>query len=150
MIQAWDWAVSSLERGLTVAQGVAEYRAGGGHIATSDWNYLRARAREAAATSEEAETLPFTDILPESVYSHVDIDYGQKYVGVATVSYRDATTGETVKRHVTVESDYSLSMDAWTDNIVEATVGYNVEGGFAGVSVDRVTFYSPEWMYIPW
>jgi len=149
MMQAWPWAVSSLEQGLTVAQGLAEYRAGGGHIATTDWNYLRARAREAAVSSEQADQFPFTEILPESIYTHVDIDYGQKYVAIADVSYRDPVTGETVTRSVTVESDYSLSMDDWTDAIVETSLTYGVEGGFAGVSVDRVWFYTPEWTHIP-
>ena len=149
MIQAWQWAVSSLEQGMTVAEGLAGYRAGGGHIATTDWNYLRARAREAAFTSEEVETAVPSEIIPESAYTVVDIDYGQKYVAIAEIRYTDAQTGNRVKRHITLESDISLTMDDWVEEIYEAGSVYGVEGGYAGINISSLRFYSPMWTHIP-
>jgi len=149
MVEAWQWAVSSLEQGMTVAEGLASYRAGGGHIATTDWNYIRARAREAASMAEEAQGIIPTEILPESVYTVVDIDYGQKYVAVAEIQYTDAQTGEEVKRHITVESDLALTMEDWQDAIYETGSIYGVEGGYAGIEITSLRFYSPMWTHIP-
>jgi hypothetical protein len=145
MRQAWQYAVSSLDFGLTVAEGVYDYRAGGGHIATTDWNYLRARANEAFRTGEFVAGMPEEAIVPSTAHVDIGWDYEQRYVCEAQISYIDNLTGESVRRNITVESDETMTVDNWTDAITEAGAGYDVQGGSGGVTVEKSHFYRAMW-----
>uniref|UniRef100_A0A6M3JS24 Uncharacterized protein n=1 Tax=viral metagenome TaxID=1070528 RepID=A0A6M3JS24_9ZZZZ len=146
MLGAWQYAVSTIERGMTATSGLDDFRSGGGAIRTSDWYYLAGQARESQATGDIVQGLPFETPIPGSAYTEVDIDYGQKYVTVADLKYVDVATGEIVRRQVTIERDEISTWNDIEDDIEEVGAAYGVVGGAAGVQILRTRFYSARWI----
>jgi len=147
MIDAWRWAVSTIERGLTVREGLSIYRESGFHIATTSWNYLCGKAREAARISGGWERLEPTEILPASAFTEIDIDYERKYVAVAKVRYRSELTGELITKHVTVESDMLMTVDDWKEEIYEVAGAYPDAPAWAFIDIKAVHFHTPSWAW---
>jgi hypothetical protein len=146
MLGAWQYAVSSIERGMTATAGYEDFLGGGGAIRTADWYYLTRLARESQASGDIVQGLPFETPIPSQAYTTVEVDYGQKYVAVADLRYVDVATGEIVRRTVTVESDQVSSWLDIEDDIEEVGAAYGVVGGAAGVEILRTRFYSPRWI----
>jgi len=146
MLGAWQYAVSTIEHGMTATSGLEDFRSGGGSIRTSDWYYLAGQARDAQATGDIVQGLPFETPIPAQAYTTVEVDYGQKYVAVADLRYTDAATGAVKRRTVTVESD---QVSSWLDiesDIQDVGAEYGVVGGAAGIEILRTRFYSPRWI----
>lgn len=145
MLQAWQYAVSSVERGMTATEGYQDYYAGGGAIRTSDWYYLARQARESMATGDVVAGQPWATPIPGQAYTTSGYDYGEKYVTVADVQYFDLETEELVKRTVTVENDELTPWSETEDAIQDVVDRYGVLGGAAGVDIVRARFYTPSW-----
>jgi len=146
MLGAWQYAVSTIERGYTATFGLEDFRSGGGSIRTQDWYYLTGQARESQASGDLVQGLPFETPIPGQAYTTVEIDYGQKYVAVADLRYVDVATGEVMRRTITVENDAIQSWPDIEDAIDDVAAAYGVVGGAAGVEVLRTRFYSPRWI----
>jgi len=146
MLGAWQYAVSTIEHGMTATAGYEDFRAGGGAIRTSDWYYLCGHARDSQASGDLVQGLPFETPIPSQSYTTVETDYGRKYVTVADLRYTEAATGQTVRRTVTIEDD---EVRAWHDiesDIQDVGAEYGVVGGTAGIEILRTRFYSPRWI----
>jgi len=146
MIDAWQYALSSVDRGMTATAGLTDYRSGGGTIRTQDWYSLAGLARETYAQGDLVTGIPFETPIPSQAYTEVEYDYGQKYVTTADVSYIDAASGQVVKRGVTVESDELRTWNEIEAEIAEVVAGYGVLGGQSAVTVTRAEFFSPRWI----
>jgi len=146
MIGAWDYAQSTIARGLTATEGLREYRDGGGSIRNESWYDMTRLARDTVDTGDRVVGQEWETPIPGSVYSVVGDDYGHKYVVVSEVSYTDAATGQTIKRSVTVESDEELSWPDIEDEIRDVVSQYGVEGGFAAIQIGTTNFLSPQWI----
>ena len=146
MLGAWQYAVSTIERGYTATFGLEDFRSGGGSIRTQDWYYLTGQARESQASGDLVQGLPFETPIPGQAYTEVEIDYGQKYVAVADLRYVDVATGEVMRRTITVENDQVQSWPDIEDAIDDVAAAYGVVGGTAGVEILRTRFYSPRWI----
>jgi len=149
MVKAWQYAVSSVERGMTATDGYLDYEAGGGKIRTKDWYYLTREAKGAASRGEIVADLPFEQPIPSSAYTTVDMDYGQKYVVIQTATYTDVKTGERVTRDITLEYDDVETAINIRSDATSTLLAYGVEGGEGGIDFGRATFYTPAWASIP-
>ncbi|MBU1621897.1 MAG: hypothetical protein KJ604_20770 [Gammaproteobacteria bacterium] len=146
MTDAWSYTLSAVDRGMTATAGLADYRDGGGVIRTADWYSLTALAREARDAGDLVQGLPFETPIPGQAYATVDLDYGQKYVVTADVNYVDQATGEIVRRTVTVENDEQRSWIDIEHQIEDVVAGYGVQGGTAGIAIERTHFYQARWI----
>jgi len=146
MLDAWSYAVSGVERGMTATAGLDDYRDGGGAIRTADWYSLSGLAREARDSGDLVQGLPFETPIPGQAYATVDLDYGQKYVVTADVNYIDQATGEIVRRTVTVENDEQRTWIEIEHEIEDVTAAYGVRGGGGGVIIERTHFYQARWI----
>ena len=145
MLGAWQYAVSTIERGYTATFGLEDFRSGGGSIRTQDWYYLAGQARDSQASGDLVQGLPFETPIPGQAYTTVEIDYGQKYVTIADLKYTDAATGQVTRRTVTL---YDKEVRSWPDiedDIQDIADKYGVVGGTAGVEILRTRFYTPSW-----
>jgi len=146
MLGAWQYAVSTIERGYTATFGLEDFRSGGGSIRTSDWYYLAGQARESQASGDLVQGLPFETPIPGHAYTTVEIDYGQKYVAVLDVKYIDNVTGQVGRRTITLEDD---EIRTWNDieseakDVVQET---SPPTGGSNMEVIRARFYSPRWI----
>jgi len=146
MLGAWQYAVSTIEHGMTATAGYEDFLAGGGHIRTADWYYLAGQARDAQASGDLVQGLPFETPIPTPAYTTVEVDYGQKYVAVADLRYVDAATGEVKRRAVTIEYDQVATWNDIESDIQDVGAEYGVVGGTGGIEILRTRFYSPRWI----
>jgi len=147
MVDAWKWAVATIERGLTATEGLDIYRESGYHIRDSDWYYLTRKARDAATISGYGQSLAPTEIVPAGVHTEVDIDFEKKYVAVATVRYKSELTGETITRNITVESDMLMTLDEWQEEIFDTAGAYPDTPAYPFIDIKRLMFYTPSWAW---
>ena len=146
MLGAWQYAVSGVEAGATATATYLDFLAGGGHIRTSDWYYLSRQAQASKVSGDLVQGLPFETPIPGQAYTTVEVDYGQKYVAVADISYVEPITGATTRRTITVENDEVLAWHDIEDAIDEVGATYGVFGGAAGIQILRTRFYTPRWI----
>lgn len=146
MLDAWRYAVSAIEHGMTSTAGLLDYRGGGGIIRSQDWHALSGLAREAQATGDLVAGQPWETPIPGAAYTVVDLDYGHEYVAVADVSYEDLATGKRIRRTVTIESDEIVTWRDLEAAIQEVVDKYGVVGGAEAVSIERVRLFTPSWI----
>ena len=113
--QAWGYVKGGYNAGMTQTESLQMYREGGGHISTSNWGELWHRAKEGAQQWENLYQLKSSDVVPESMYTQVDINYQERYVMTFQVSIRQ-DTGEILHNiHRQVESSVRLTLEEWTN-----------------------------------
>jgi hypothetical protein len=134
---------------MTQTDALADFRAGGGHIANEYWADIYHLAQETYARGEAVTGLPFETPIPSQAYSVVDVDYGQKYVTVIEATYTDAATGERVTRDITIESDEVRAWGDIEDEALSILETYGAEGGRDGIDIGRSWYYTPKWSTIP-
>ena len=141
MRQAWSFVQSSVIRGLSGAEGLRQFRAGGGAIRDSDWYFLRRLASQTVQVAEQTAVQPRTLPVPEESFTPTDWDYRQNYVSVVEVVGKDAQTGQRVVRHITVESDSLLSLESWAESALDVMEAEAENYGIVEFSVGRMYFY---------
>jgi hypothetical protein len=145
MIEAWRYASSTIEHGMTATAGLADYRGGGGSIRTQDWYTLTTLAKDAEAHGNLIQGQPWDTPIPEAAYTQVDIDYEKEFVAVADIAFTDMIEQELVRRQITVEFDEEKTWDEIEEDIQGVGAGYGAVGGAGGVTIERVRFYKPGW-----
>jgi len=141
MRQAWEFALSTIERGLSGAAGLREYREGGGRIRTQSWYELVRLARRAYEMPEVLPRLPPEIPLPASAFTEVDYDYHRKYLVVAEWKGIHPETGEVVSGLVGVESDILLTLEEWESALEERAFEAEYAAPEAPFELGRMWFY---------
>ena len=145
MREAWYYALSAFERGMSGAAGLFDYRSGGGAIRTADW-YTAYHTAERAYEQGGYPDMAGWDIpLPSAAHEVVDIDYEKEYVAVFEVTCQHRETGEYFTKMVTVESRSTLSIQEWQELAVEAAESEQSGASPGTVSLGRSWYYSPYW-----
>ena len=141
MRQAWEFALSTVERGLSGAAGLREYREGGGKIRTADWYTIMREARRAYELPRVIPRLPTTAPLPSSAYVETEYDYHRKYIAVAEFTGYNPQTGEKFTGLVSVESNISLSLPEWQQALISRAIeGESIDPNKPQI-LERVWFY---------
>ena len=113
--QAWDYVKAGEGSGMTLTGALSDYRAGGGAIRTADWLELWHRYGDAAQTWDTLYQYKPGDVVPESLFAQVDVNYQSKYVMTYTTTVRDEFGNLVHDVQRQVESDRRLTLQEWTD-----------------------------------
>ncbi len=118
--QAWSYIESGMNRGLTQTEALREYRVGGGKIRTQSWGELWHRASEGQEEWGKLYQLKSSDVVPESMYTKVDIAFQEKYVMTFQIDIR--TDYDEIKHNIIrqVESSHRLTVEQWISAAKEA------------------------------
>lgn len=120
MHEAYPYVHMYLERGLSGAEALREYRAGGGSIRTQDWYTL---ARELSVSKEYSGYIPRLapwSTIPSSWASYEPLNYNREYVLKVKVTATDAFGNVWPDLHRYIESDRALTKREWWDAIRDA------------------------------
>lgn len=104
---------------MTLTGALSDYRAGGGAIRTADWLELWHRYSDAAQTWDTLYQYKPGDVVPESLFAQVDVNYQSKYVMTYTTTVRDEFGNLIHDVQRQVESDRRLTLQEWTDAATE-------------------------------
>ena len=141
MRQAWNWALSSIERGLSGRAGLRQYRAGGGAIRDSDWFYLRrAGAKAYDSYGKAGETWPTLPVPPRT-FTEADWDYREEYVTTAQVRYFDPVEESFKNAMITVESAGLHTLDEWENDVTDVVIASLGELFVTRPEIQRMWFY---------
>jgi len=136
----WGYVLEGLEEGLSGAESLRQFRAGGGSIRTQDWYYLRRVGTEMSTQSRRAEGWEDTLTLPESVYTEVDQNFRRDYKATATIRGYNTVTGRMETRKYSVSDDQSLSPTEWMDAIVDQAKRYDIDLEMPGSRIMRIDY----------
>lgn len=145
MRQTWGYVLSGIEGGLSGAENLRQYRAGGGAIRTQDFYSLRRSATEAYGTQDRAAGLPADMPIPGVAHTGVDWDYGKEYVVVAEMKGTDPVTGDHVTREITSMSDETHTLSEWEGAIMERNEDAEDASRTETPEIGRLWFYIREW-----
>jgi len=118
--QAWDYVKSAHGEDLGQTSALASYRAGGGSIRTSDWGEIWHRYDEGAAQWDRLYQFKNTDIIPESLFNVVDINYSQRYVMTFKATVRDEAGNIVHDVYRQVEADQKQTLAEWQSQANQA------------------------------
>lgn len=141
MREAWTYVLSSVSRGLSGAEGLRQYRAGGGAIRTQDWYTLRRTAQAAFQEAEAISVRPRGLPVPPEAFTETDWDYRQNFVSIIEVVGRDRVTGARVTRTITVESDELLTLEEWAEAGLDIMEAEAENYGIENFAIGRMFFY---------
>jgi hypothetical protein len=140
---AWDFARSTIERGLTATDGLRMYRESGDPISNESWYALCGQARDAMETGDRLMGLPGEPPIPGAVYTVVDLDLVNKYNVDVTVSYIDAATGQEVERTLRFGDNEEGSWDDVENGVTDRLNSYGVLGGDGSFEIISARFFTP-------
>jgi hypothetical protein len=118
--EALPYVYMYLERGMTGAEALKQYRAGGGHIRTQDWYAV---AREVATAHDFSGYIPRLvpwSTIPKAWASEEDVEYSKQYVLKVKVTATDIYGNVYPDLYRYIESDTELTKREWFDKIKDA------------------------------
>jgi len=145
MRQTWGYVLSGIESGLSGAESLLQYRAGGGHIRTQDFYNLRRSGIEAYGTQERVAGLPGEMPIPGVAHTDIDWDYGKEYVCVAEMKGTDPVTGDHVTREITSLSSETHTLSEWEGAIMERNEDAEDASRTETPEIGRLWFYHREY-----
>ena len=145
MRESWYYALSAVEREMSGATGLLDYRTGGGAIRTSDWYTVYHNAERAYEQGGYPGMAGWDIPLPAAAHEVVDIDYEKEYVAVFEATYQYRVTGEYYTKMITVESRETLSVKEWEELALEVMESEEYAAVPGSVSLGRSWYYSPYW-----
>ena len=140
MISAWQYAVSAVNEDLSGAEGLRMYRGGGGAIRTQDWYSLMRNAAGAIEGADAIGAMRSDALVPDMAHTTVDQDFGAKYKVKEEFYGYDPTTGQRVRKVVSVLSDEPLPLDQWRDETSSSALAYGVDVAAESVERGRMWF----------
>ena len=119
------------------------YRAGGGHIRTTDWIEIWHRRDEGSQAWGNLMAYKNSDTIPESMYQRVGIDYRSKYNVVFGGNVRMEDGSILHNQYRTIRSNVRLTLGEIKADINETLTTYAGEYGIENISITSLQFYSP-------
>ncbi len=142
--QAWGYVTQAFNEGLNQTQALTAYRAGGGAIRTAYWGELWHRQQEGESNWSTLYQYKRNDVIPESMYEPVGIDYRSQYNVVYKANIRLEDGSILHDQYRTIRSNVRLTMGEIQDAINETLRAYAGDYGVENVQVSDMKFYSPE------
>lgn len=140
---AWGYVGMAFDDGLRQTEALRAYREGGGHIRTADWGELWHRQANAESNWGRLYTFNKNDVIPESMYEQVGIDYRAKYNVVFKANIRQEDGSILHDQFRTIRSNVRLTLGEIYDSIDDTLRSYSGEYGIANVEVSGLRFYTP-------
>lgn len=139
--QAWDYVKSGQGEDMTQTGALQAYRAGGGHIRTQDWGTLWHRYDEGVAQWDRLYQFKAGDVVPESLFTVVDINYAQRYTMTFKASIRDESGNIVHSVYRQVESDRLMTMAQWQASAAETLLEDPSQYSTELISLEDVQFF---------
>lgn len=138
---AWDYVKSGFDNDYTQSGALKEFRAGGGKIRTSDWGELWHRYDEAAASWERLYQFGQNDVVPESLFAEVNINYQQKYIMTFKADIRTPKGSIVHDIYRQVESDRKMTLGEWQQAALELIIEDPTSQGTEILEMRDVEFF---------
>lgn len=113
MIQAQQYVRSAVATPLSGAEGLRQYREGGGAIRTQDWYSVWRETASAFELRETISTLPEEYTIPQSWMEPTGMRFRERFIYQAEVITVDAEGGRLSGEWYTVESAQPLTITEW-------------------------------------
>ena len=124
---AWQWAASSIQHGLSGAEALRQYRAGGGTIRTEWWYESLRTIQGAIEAGGRMVNIPSPLPVPAVVFETSPFQTREKFFIHAQVSGIDTIIDERTTRWVTAESDLEMTNSDW-ENALRKAATYGAQG----------------------
>lgn len=140
MREAVQYVHQGQNLGLSGSESLRQYRAGGGTIRTQDWFQLQRNAAVAEGYSEYIPRLRQEMTIPKAWGEVEDLGYAQKYIMKYELDVVDAfgKVHSGVKRYV--ESDESLTMSEWSNELALTLYEDKTIAGMSSYTVHDVSY----------
>lgn len=139
--QAWDYVKSAHGEDLNQTNALSSYRAGGGAIRTSDWGEIWHRYDEGVAQWDRLYQFKNNDLIPESLFNVVDINYSQRYVMTFKATVRDEAGNIVHNVYRQVEADQKQTLGEWQAQANDALLNDPSVYTSAVIDISNVEFW---------
>ena len=139
--KAWDYVKAGQGADLTQSAALNAYRAGGGSIRTSDWGQLWHRYDEGVAQWDRLYQFGSSDVIPESLFNMVDINYAQRYTMTFKATIRDPDGQIVHDVYRQVESDTRLTVAQWQDAAAQTLLDDPSQYSEAVLEIGEIEFF---------
>lgn len=140
--EAWGYIQLGYDQGMRQTEALKAYRAGGGAIRTASWSELWHRYDEGSNTWNTLYQYGMNDVIPESMYEPVGVDYRSKYNIVFKSNIRMDDGSILHDQYRTIRSNYRMSLSEIYGEIEDTLSVYAGEYGVSYTSVSDIKFYS--------
>ena len=144
MHDSWQYALRTVNEGLSGAAGLRALRTGGGEIRTKDWYQLMRWSNEAYNQAEAAEDFWRAIELPESVYAETPFQLREEYKMTAEVRFWNRDTNKYERHWYSVADNQSKSRELWMSALNIAMERYGEFMDLSTVTVTRTMFWHRE------
>lgn len=143
---AWEFVQSSVGRGLSATAGLAEYRAGGGHIRTQDWYSIFRGAQDADYAAELSARLPDYLTVRSEAFQYTPWKMQEEFIAKAKVTVKDAYGNVYTDIWRTVESSENMTMKDWRDSVTQYLRNDKSIPDIQDVEISEMEFFTTgEW-----
>jgi hypothetical protein len=143
--QAWDYVKSAHGEDLSQTAALNEYRAGGGAIRTTDWGEIWHRYDEGASQWDRLYQFKSNDVVPESLFNVVDINYSQRYTMTFRASVRDEEGNIIRDVYRQVESDTRQTIGEWQSAAAQALLEDPSVYATEVLTIEDIEFFEAAW-----
>lgn len=138
---AWDYIKSYSNSGINQTQALKSYREAGMGIRTSAWSELWHRYNEGAEIWERLYQYKNTDVVPESMFTPVNIKYQSEYTMSFKATIRDINGNLVHDVYRLVQSDRLLSLAEWQNAAIFSLLEDMSQYSSEVVALDEIEFY---------
>lgn len=140
----WQYALRTVNEGLSGNAGLRMVKAGGGEIRRQDWQSLVRWANQAYSKAEQAEDFWRAMDLPEDVYAPTPFQLREEYKMTAEVRFWNTDTKKYERHWYSVADTQSKSRELWMSALDIAMERYGEFMDLSTVTVTRTMFWHRE------
>ena len=140
MMNAWQYAIKSVGEGLSGAEGLRQFRAGGGSIRTQDWYRLTRWGYEVDQSEVNAQEGIRWATLPEEVYVQAPFRFREEYKMIAQIRFTNPQTGFREDFYVSCLDNDTKSMDMWDSHLDVILSNYGLAMDMEDVVIRKRVF----------
>jgi len=140
MMESWQFAIKSVSDGLSGAEGLRQFRSGGGSIRTQDWYRLTRWGHDVDQSEITADEGIRWATLPEAVFTPTGFKFREEYKMIAQIRFTNPMTGERDIMHVSALDNRSKSLDMWDSHLDVILSNYGLAMDMSTVQVTKRVF----------